>query len=97
MVMLVMRSRRPRRWVGVALLAGLLGLLWWAEPPPAVMTQQQPASAEESDFWDSGVLLLERASAEDAESSFLARAQSAPLTLVAPSVSSSTWGAMPTR
>lgn len=41
MAILFQRSRRPRRWAGVALFATLLLAVWWTEhevaPPPEVL------------------------------------------------------------
>ena len=35
MIMLVQKSRRPRRWAGVALFAALLLAVWWLEQHPS--------------------------------------------------------------
>ena len=45
MVVLVQRSRRPRRWAGVAVFAGLLMLLWYWEHRQGLLYEHAPQSS----------------------------------------------------
>jgi len=44
-VILIQKSRRPRRWAGVATFAVLLLALWWTEHREAARTEPPPAAA----------------------------------------------------
>ena len=45
MVILVQKSRRPRRWAGVAVFAVLLLALWWSEHRDAARVEPTAAAA----------------------------------------------------